>query len=61
MARLSKRLEKELETMRARLDSLKAKHEQERQAMDQAEAHAASRVAFLEKSLADALEFEAEQ
>lgn len=58
MAKLSKRLEKELETMKARHASLLEKHEQERKAMELAESQAVERVAFLEKSLAAALEFE---
>lgn len=58
MAKLSKRLENELATMRKRHAALKDKHEQERAAMDLAETQAAERVQFLEKSLQAALEFE---
>ena len=58
MAKLSKRLDKELGQARARQATLKDKHDQERAAMDLAETQAAERVAFLEKSLQAALEFE---
>ena len=58
MAKLSKRLEKELEQARARIVTLKEKHDVERMGMDAAEMHAAERVAFLEKSLASAMGFE---
>lgn len=58
MARLSTRLAKELEQMKTRLDTLKAKHEQERRAMDAAEEHAQKRIEFLAESHANALKFE---
>lgn len=58
MARLSKRLEKEVEQAKARLEALKKKHEYERKAMDAAEAQAEKHVAFLTESHANALKFE---
>jgi hypothetical protein len=58
MAKLSKRLEKELDQAKIRLIALQAKHEQERSAMDAAEAHARERITFLEGSLANAQKFE---
>ena len=58
MAKLSKRLEKELEQAKTRFDALKAKHEYERKAMDAAEAQADKHIAFLAESQANALKFE---
>lgn len=58
MARLSKRLAKEVEQAQTRYEALKVKHEQERKAMEMAEEQAAKHIEFLEGSLQNALKFE---
>ena len=58
VAKLSKRLTKELEQAKARLEKMREDHAKERDIMRLMEDHAGERVTFLEASLDSARKFE---